>query len=193
MAIISDTELRRITNQRFKQGGVILSERRKFSKYSTTTSVFLSHAHIDKDKIIQVKGILENLGVEVYVDWMDETMPEKTSGITASRIKTKIAESKKFILIATNPAISSKWCNWEVGIGDTYKSVNGDLAIFGLSDNMGHWKGNEYLQIYPSIEYEYGNKTNTRGVLISEGFYVFQPTDANGNRTYISLESWFKS
>lgn len=45
-------------------------------------------------------------------------MPEKTSGLTATKIKYQIYKNDKFILLATDNAIASKWCNWEVGIGD---------------------------------------------------------------------------
>ena len=64
----------------------------------------------------------------------------------------------KFVLLATDLALMSKWCNWEVGIGDTFKLSEDNIVIFPLVYNTGEWQGNEYLQIYPYIkgpEYDY--------------------------------------
>jgi hypothetical protein len=137
----------------------LVSETRTFAKLTSTTSIFLSHSHHDKAQIEQAKIFFENLGFSIYVDWADETMPEKTNGVTAQKIKTKINSNDKFIFLATNNAVSSKWCNWEVGIGDTYKLQNEKIALLPLADNNGTWNGNEYLQIYPRIEKSAENST----------------------------------
>lgn len=140
------------------------------------TSIFLSHSHHDKAQVEQAKNFFENLGYSIYVDWADETMPEKTNGATAQKIKGQIGSNDKFVLLATNNAVISKWCNWEVGIGDTYKMANRKIAILPLADNNGHWQGNEYLQIYPSIE---------RNPTMLNSYQVVYP-----NFTSESLSTW---
>jgi hypothetical protein len=137
---------------KYKSRDTILMESRNQTKTIDTISVFLSHSHTDKDLIDDAVAFLKKLNVNIYVDWLDETMPEKTSGETAQKIKNKIILSDKFLLLATNKAVGSKWCNWELGIGDTFKFSKDCLAILPLADNIGHWTGNEYLQIYPRIE-----------------------------------------
>lgn len=192
MPIIKESGLGEILSKRqYGLGGKVkaITENRQFSKSESEVTVFLSHSHHDKDRVLEFKTIIEDLGIKVYVDWMDKTMPQNTCGETAQRIKKKIDENKKFVFLATNLAVSSKWCNWEVGIGDTYKSSKGNLAVLGMSDNMGHWEGNEYLRIYPSIEYEYGNRLNNKNQFIKEGLYVFSPRE-NGTRVYVPLEVW---
>ena len=81
------------------------------------TTVFRSHKHDD------LKGVLGFLqctyDVKVYIDSRDPTMPKVTSAETALDIKECIKQCDKFILLATNGAIESKWCNWELGYGDT--------------------------------------------------------------------------
>ena len=77
-------------------------------------------------------------------------MPKTTSGITAARIKEKIKENDKFILLATEGAINSKWCNWELGLGDAAKYIN-NIAILPVKKDYSDFTGNEYLQIYPYI------------------------------------------
>ncbi|MCK7486653.1 MAG: toll/interleukin-1 receptor domain-containing protein [Bacillus subtilis] len=52
------------------------------------------------------------------IDSQDPSIPMKTSGEAAEIIKKSINACHKFILLATNAAIESKWCNWELGYGD---------------------------------------------------------------------------
>ena len=53
-------------------------------------TVFLSHKHDETEILQDVISLLKNCGVDVYVDWMDEGMPQKTSGETAHKLKQKI-------------------------------------------------------------------------------------------------------
>ncbi len=123
--------------------------------YLGEVTVFFSHNHKDKDILENVIGELKSLGVNVYVDWNDEFMPSVTSGETAERIKNKIRNCKKFILIATEAAIASKWCNWELGYGDAFRFPN-DIAIMPIKESRERiFTGSEYLQIYPIITSEY--------------------------------------
>ena len=113
-------------------------------------------------------------GVKVYIDSQDPTMPSETSGETAKQIKERIEKCNKFILLATNGAIESKWCNWELGFGDA-KKYKRNIALFpikakGESDYL--YKGNEYMEIYPYITYYSGNERYVSGELIKQGYYV---------------------
>jgi hypothetical protein len=147
-------------------------------KFSYETSVFLSHKHDEKEIIEQAITLLNKLGVEVYVDWQDGEMPKNTSGITAMRIKNKILKNDKFILLATENAINSKWCNWELGYGDANK-YSKNIAIMPITNSENNiFSGSEYLQIYPIITSEYFYATGT--------YYVeFQ-------NEKIKLEDWLK-
>jgi hypothetical protein len=155
MATITKAELRALAQNKAGARGLngYVNETRMFSATTSETSLFLSHSHKDRDIVEQAKIIFEKLGISIYVDWADEEMPIKTNGITASNIKKKIFQNDKFVFLGTNDAVNSKWCNWEIGIGDTYKYTNDKIAILGIADNNRHWEGNEYLQIYPRIEY----------------------------------------
>lgn len=175
MAFFTKLQFESLARERAGNRGLrgAVNENRLFSKTLSVTSIFLSHSHLDKAQVEQAKIFFENLGFSIYVDWADQTMPEKTDGVTASKIKNQIYINDKFVLLATNNAIASKWCNWEVGIGDTYKLNSKKIALLPLADNNGTWYGNEYLQIYPRIErgpnYPYANEVwypnNTRELL----------------------------
>ena len=155
MAIITRSQLTSFAQSKVGARGLrgFVNESRLYSKNSSTTSIFLSHSHHDKSVVEEAKIFFENLGISIYVDWADQTMPESTNGTTANRIKQQIISGNdKFVLLATNKAVSSKWCNWEVGIADPFKLPNKKIALLPLADNNQTWDGTEYFLIYPRIE-----------------------------------------
>lgn len=186
MAIFTQEEFRRISQT--KAGNKSMFQLRLEAKLDTrsgkTTSIFLSHSHNDKELIEEAVSFFKGLNINIYVDWMDETMPEKPSGATAINIRYKISSNDRFILLATNNAIVSKWCNWELGLGDVFKMHKDKLALLPLADSRGHWTGNEYLQIYPRIE----SVTKSDNSFYDNIFYLIYP---DGSRKW--LDDWLKS
>ena len=130
-----------------------VNEARNQSKTTATVTVFLSHSHDDLDNpdVNKVISLLRQTGVRVYVDSLDSSLPPFASEATATKIKNEIRTNKKFILLATNRAVLSRWCNWELGYGDAFKYID-NIAIIPLADNSSDWIGNEYITIYPRIE-----------------------------------------
>ena len=162
--------------------------------HSNKTKVFLSHKHSDLDELKDLIGFLETkYNVDVYIDSMDNAMPSTTSGATATRIKKVIQKCDKFILLATNDAVESKWCNWELGFGDAQK-FRDDIAILpikekGQIDNQ--YKGKEYMSIYPQIIYYDGSERYKSGAPVTPGFY-YGYKDDNGVIIITPLSDWFK-
>lgn len=128
----------------------------KRASISSEVTVFLSHKHSEKALVRQAVSLFKSVGVSVYVDWLDSTMPPVTNTTTANRLKRKIRGSDKFVLLASDEAIESKWCNWELGLGDAAKYLE-HIAILPAGSRGKEWKGSEYLGIYPVItsQYEY--------------------------------------
>ena len=114
---------------------------------STKTTVFISHKHDDLDETKGLIGLLERkYNIKAYIDSLDKSMPKKTSGETASKIKQRINRCNKFILLATNGAVESKWCNWELGYGDAQKFDTDNIALFPIKPDKTNdydYKGNE--------------------------------------------------
>jgi len=161
------------------------------SEYSPKPTVFLSHKHDDLKDLRGIMGMLENIGSKIYIDSMDNKMPGETSGETAKRIKEVIKFCRKFILLATDKAIESYWCNWELGIGDTHKFIN-HIAILPMKEKGTYdhnYKGNEYLQIYPRIEYSQAF-TNIHQHYFKEGYYVKKPADKTGTVYITEISEW---
>lgn len=135
-------------------------------------NIFLSHKHDELEELKGMIGFLEHeYNVKVYIDSFDPGMPSVTSGETAIRIKKKIDECDKFILLATEKAIASKWCNWELGYGDCKKTIS-KVAVFPIKSKDHAFTGNEYLQIYHHIVYEDGYSFYSNGSRIPKGYYI---------------------
>lgn len=158
---------------------------------SSKPTVFLSHKHDDLNDARGIIGLLEEHGAKVYIDSIDNKMPGETSGNTAVRIKEMIEYCDKFILIATNNAIESYWCNWELGYGDNSKYID-HIAILPMKekgDPNSRYLGNEYLQIYPKLHYNKPRYTIGRD-FIKEGYHVSIPTRTEGVFQIIELKDW---
>lgn len=168
---------------------------RRFSASSihsaSGVTVFISHKHSDLKSVgdeNDLKGLLDylekNYNVIPYIDSMDKRMPKETCAKTAERIKDVIDACDKFILLATNKALASKWCNWEVGIADKKKFFGQDMAILPmLDDNKSVYDGNEYLELYPYIESFDIDNSRYLNVSIKDG----------NRRKYITLRDWLNN
>lgn len=192
MSFISETQLsgyRRRTNMFSADNIVNLNE--SFYRDKSRPMVFLSHKHDEQDILQDVVAFLKEEGVDVYVDWMDSSMPAYTNAETAHSLKQKIKIADKFILVATPNAINSKWCNWELGLGDAAKYKE-HIALLPIDKTYETFKGAEYLAIYPYIDYEDGNSKYINGSYIQKGYYVKYRLD-NGNEQLTPLKRWLKA
>ena len=122
---------------------------------SSKTTVFLSHSHKDAELVVPVINFLLSLGVAVYVDWMDNSMPNVTSIETAKKLKDKIRETDRFLVLLSEQSVESKWVPWELGYADGVKRIE-DIAILPVrrssltSDTV--FNGLEYMELYPVIQ-----------------------------------------
>ncbi|OQP63357.1 hypothetical protein A3860_23700 [Niastella vici] len=157
----------------------VLFEKVLADAFKKTLYIFISHKHNEVNHVYRLQEILGRYGFTGYVDWEDDNMPPTTSGETAVQLKDRIVKARKFILIATEAAIESKWCNWEVGFADAHKYED-HLALLPIKPDQSQYKGEEYLQIYPSIQIR--SESLERSQL---SYYVQYP---NGKE--ISLKNW---
>lgn len=144
--------------------------------------IFISHKHEEEEYVYRLCEVLKRYGFEGYVDWEDDSMPETTSGETAIKLKDRIKGSKKFILIATEAAIDSKWCNWEVGFADAHKYID-HIALLPIKKEYTNYQGEEYLQIYPSIQTESSGQNEN-----AVNYYIKYPDGKT-----MALGEWLKT
>ena len=114
-------------------------------------TAFLCHSHKDRDLALGLKVTIESQGGSLYIDWLDEEMPETTNRETARRIKDKIVACDLFLFLATPNSMSSRWCPWEIGYADGKKAID-SIVIAPTKDDAGKFYGNEYLQLYRRLE-----------------------------------------
>lgn len=132
------------------------SQKRAFIKESSTQakiSIFLSHSHKDRQMVEGLISRLAELGITIYVDWNDSTMPRITSRETAAKIKRRMDQCDLFAVLATRNAIESKWVPWETGVADQLKGEE-RVSVIPVADPSGRFVGAEYLSLYKKIAFD---------------------------------------
>ena len=119
-------------------------------------TAFLCHSHTDAEIAKGLANLLQEEGWDVYVDWEDASMPAKPDRTTAAKIKTKIISVDFFLFLATANSVSSRWCPWEIGFADGKKDID-KIWVVQTQDERGSY-GNEYLDLYRSVDYSDGGK-----------------------------------
>lgn len=125
--------------------------KRSSASAASIITVFLSHRHSEDQSLIKkVKGFFAEQGATVYIDWLDKDMPEVTGAETAEKLKTKIKQCKKFVILATPESIKSIWIPWEIGLADQIKGF-ANMAILPIVDDENTWDQREYYRLYSRI------------------------------------------
>jgi hypothetical protein len=120
---------------------------------STLYDVFLSHSHLDAARIAAVKAVLEEYGLKVYVDWLEDPEADRTqvTAKTAEMLRDRMRHSNCLIFATSKTSSSSKWMPWELGFFDGLRPDK--VAILPLAqDEVDDSAGQEYLGLYPYIE-----------------------------------------
>lgn len=137
-------------------------------------SIFLSYRRQDKAYVVPVVEFLKRNGVNVYIDYLDDSLEDDNTKV-AGQLRTRISNCKKFISLVTPNSSTSKWMPWELGLGDrivNYKNV----AVLPITHNENSWGDQEYGAIYGRIE----SLTS-----YSDSWYVVFP-----GGTRVSLLNW---
>ncbi|BBT66379.1 toll/interleukin-1 receptor domain-containing protein [Aeromonas caviae] len=138
----------------------------QFAKRFGQPTAFLSHSHKDMQLALGLQELLKNQGWDVYIDWQDQTMPDKPDAKTAFNIKAAIVRADWFLFLATQNSMTSRWCPWEIGVADGQKDYD-RIAIVPTRDNQGYFYGNEYMNLYNKIDISSGTSSlaffDTRG------------------------------
>ena len=116
-----------------------LSPSNKFDK-----QIFLSYRRKDSNYVKPIVEILKKLGANVYIDYLDDNLPEKPDSETASILRSRIQKSDKFILMATPNSSDSKWIPWELGLGDGFIDFK-NIAILPITNYRSSWSEQEFF------------------------------------------------
>ena len=155
---------------------ILLEKRSEYG--SISYDIFLSHSFLDKELVLGIKILLEELGYSVYVDWIVDYQLNRhnvTKG-TAKLIRERMRSCKSLFYAISNNSESSKWMPWECGYFDGYKQK---VAIFPIINSLNEkYNRQEYLALYPYVEKVKGENGNT--VL-----YIVE-----NHESYESIEKW---
>ncbi len=168
-----------VTRAEVQDYRTLVEAHQKANRYHTKVStdrhyIFLSHSHRDKELVEQFVTLLGEHAQYVYIDWADGTIPENCTPATALYVKKKINECHKLVLLATENACNSRWCPWELGVGDEANGMS-NVLVFPVVEPNRTWPGNEYIGIYSYVEKDFlGN------------LYVVDP----GTNTRVALGTW---
>jgi hypothetical protein len=113
--------------------------------------IFLSHSYQDKEIIPHLKKTLENLGLRVYVDWINDKFlsRENVDKKTASLLQKRMNQSRSLFYATSQNSKNSKWMPWELGYFDGIK--NKRVAILPINKHntsSENFEGQEYLGLY---------------------------------------------
>lgn len=158
MGYITRTEVRTAFLQRGPD--VALKELRTVVASATTTvfDIFLSHSFRDAGTVAGIKAFLEQQGLRVYVDWIEDAELERASvnRHTAQRLRERMRNSKSLLFATSESSPDSRWRPWELGFFDGHKPEH--VAILPLVTNSNDgFVGQEYLSLYPEVQWVYLN------------------------------------
>ena len=121
---------------------------RQFSAMRSHKRAFLSHSHLDQELALGLKRMFAKVGVGLYIDWLDLTMPAATNVETARKIQEAIRQSDYFLYLVTSNSSESIWCPWELGYADGIGTLQGKIYVVPTMGEDEVEYGKEYLGLY---------------------------------------------
>lgn len=150
---------------------------KKIKKYD----IFLSHSSLDKSLVLTLVELFNEAKYSVYIDWIEDIKLDRNhvTKNTAVTLKRRMNDSAGLAYVATSNATNSKWCPWELGYFDGKK--NNRCSILPIVESKS-FDGQEYLGLYPYIEYEKTFGTDNYDFWVNE----------QGTSNYINLREWLE-
>ena len=144
----------------------------------TEYDVFISYSWNDRQYAHMVEQLLKKCGYSAYVDFNDLTLNRADVSVdTAKRLVEKMKRCKGLLYLYSPSSSVSKWCPWEVGVFSGIKNFR--CANLPIIDRDENYKNQEYLELYPYVEFAPTEETN------EDEFWVCEDDD-----TYTSLNKW---
>lgn len=128
-----------------------LMEKKNRAIGATETSVYISFDPGDEEAMISVLLLLDSAGVKIYPVWADPGFASAHGSNEFDSLRKDIARCSKFVFIASENALKSTRCNWELGIGDGLRYPD-SIAVMPVTEQRGAtWSCPDYLQTYPKL------------------------------------------
>lgn len=162
---------------------LIFQKRQELEAYD----VFISYSWNDRSFAYKVVKLLEACGYTVYIDYNDLKLDRsKVDEDTAKRLIEKMKKCRGLLYLYSPSSSVSKWCPWEVGVFSGIKNFR--CANLPIVDNStDEYKNQEYLELYPYVEYEkvHGKDNYDFWICETDDKYVKLKQWVNGEPPYI--------
>lgn len=151
-----------------------LQESAKAFSFSDRYDIFLSHSFDDARVVKLVKELLEEHGLSVYVDWIEDEHLDRgqVTSETAMVLRNRMNCCSSLIYLTSPSAEKSLWMPWELGYMD---ARTGRVSVAPILSDNEEFEGREYLGIYPYLD------------LTNDSFYIHNKVDE-----WIKLGGWLK-
>ena len=120
MPYVTRTQAREASRRTWATKGLAESALRKVSAapMSTDYDVFLSHSFEDAEEIAGVRVLLQDDGLRVYVDWIEDAGVDrsKVTAENAEMLRQRMKHCQSLLYASSKASVSSKWMPWESGI-----------------------------------------------------------------------------
>ena len=162
MPLLSKSELNGIVGSAYKSATFSESLRKSMqveraegaTKSLQKYDIFLSHSYLDKDTILQLNYLLEEiLHLEVFVDWIEKPELDRDSVTpeTAAEIRSAMDRSAALLYAYSVNAYESKWMPWELGYSDAKHGRVAVLPMTNIVTEYEKYEGSEYVGLYPFV------------------------------------------
>jgi len=193
MGLITKPQLYMRVNNELRKGGLtdsftypqgkaqtFLNESKESQKlFSLDFDIFLSHSSEDVVEVIGLKLLIEDLGYSVYIDWINDPELDRANVTkrNAGILRDRMNQCSTLLYAFSDNSSSSTWMPWELGYFDGLKGL---VAVLPVSnDAKAEFKGNEYLGLYPYIDFATPRNEE------SDVMWVNETTD-----TYVMYKDW---
>lgn len=152
---------------------------------SDSYDLFISHSYLDRTYIRGLYQLFIEAGYHVYIDWIEDHQLDRSSvnAGTAAIIRKRMSRCKGTAYVATSNSAKSRWCPWELGLGDGMHK--GKVCILPIVESSySTFKGQEYLGLYPYLDYALSQ---------SSGEMQFWVNDQNDKDLYTNLRDWLNN
>jgi hypothetical protein len=185
MALFTESVVRQRAQVEIRKSGMVKKAEQLIVEASAayvpakTYNIFLSHSIRDAELILGMKGVFEDMGYSVYVDWIEDPQLDRTkvTSATAEKLRQRMNSSKSLFFVTTSNADSSKWMPWECGFFDGRKEKVAIVPI-QTSSASNSYTGQEYLGLYPYIVKQNSSQNK-------ETLWV-----RKSNSSYVAYDTW---
>jgi hypothetical protein len=159
----------------------LLNEHMEKQAGLTNYDIFLSHAYDDRQLVLGVTLMIEDLGYSVFLDWRDDPSLDRkrVTPVTAAKLREKMRASKCLFYSITPNEADSAWMKWELGFKDGHNNRTAILPVEVDESAADNYGGQQFLGIYPYVAD--GNLDNKPRLWIHKS-----------KSCYVEFESWLK-